>query len=203
MKIFCVGQNYAEHVKEFGGQIPSQPVIFSKPETAVLRNGEPFYYPDFSKEIDYETELVIKINKEGKYIDPKFAPKYYDEIALGIDFTARDLQRELKAKGQPWDIAKGFNGSAPLSNFVPLSKFADVQNLNFHLHINGVQKQKGNTSDMIFKVNELIAYISKFFLLKKGDLIFTGTPVGVGPVHIGDKLEAFLENEKMLDFEIK
>ncbi len=203
MKIFCVGQNYAEHVKEFGGQIPSQPVIFSKPETAVLRNGEPFYYPDFSKEIDYETELVIKINKEGKYIDPKFAPKYYDEIALGIDFTARDLQRELKAKGQPWDIAKGFNGSAPLSNFVPLSKFADVQNLNFHLHINGVQKQKGNTSDMIFKVNELIAYISKFFLLKKGDLIFTGTPVGVGPVHIGDKLEAFLENEKMLEFEIK
>lgn len=203
MKIFCVGQNYAEHVKEFGGQIPSLPVIFSKPETAVLRNGEPFYYPDFSKEIDYETELVIKINKEGKYIDPKFAPKYYDEIALGIDFTARDLQRELKAKGQPWDIAKGFNGSAPLSNFVPLSKFADVQNLNFHLHINGVQKQKGNTSDMIFKVNELIAYISKFFLLKKGDLIFTGTPVGVGPVHIGDKLEAFLENEKMLEFEIK
>jgi len=203
MKIFCVGQNYAEHVKEFGGQIPSQPVIFSKPETAVLRNGEPFYYPDFSKEIDYETELVIKINKEGKYLDPKFAPKYYDEIALGIDLTARDLQRELKAKGQPWDISKGFNGSAPLSNFVPLSKFADVQNLNFHLHINGVQKQKGNSSDMIFKVNELIAYISKFFLLKKGDLIFTGTPVGVGPVHIGDKLEAFLENEKMLDFEIK
>ncbi len=203
MKIFCVGLNYVDHVKEFGGQIPSDPVIFSKPETAILRNNEPFYFPDFSKEIDYETELVIKINKEGKYIEPKFAHKYYDEVALGIDFTARDLQKVLKSKGHPWEIAKGFNGSAPISDFVPISKFADIQNLNFHLHINGKQVQKGNTKDMIFKADQLLSYLSKFFLLKKGDLVFTGTPVGVGPINIGDRLEAFLENEKMLDFEIK
>lgn len=203
MKIFCVGLNYADHVREFGGQIPTEPVIFSKPETALLKNNEPFYYPDFSKEIDYETELVIKINKEGKYIDPKFAHKYYDEVALGIDFTARDLQKALKSKGHPWEIAKGFNGSAPISNFVPVSTFENVQNLNFHLHINGKQAQQGNTSDMIFNIDILISYLSKFFLLKKGDLVFTGTPVGVGPVQVGDRLEAFLENEKMLDFEIK
>lgn len=203
MKIFCVGLNYADHVREFGGQIPTEPVIFSKPETALLKNNEPFYYPEFSKEIDYETELVVKINKEGKYIDPKFAHKYYDEVALGIDFTARDLQKVLKSKGHPWDIAKGFNGSAPLSNFVPVSKFADIQNLNFHLHINGSLAQKGNTSDMIFNIDLLLSYLSKFFLLKKGDLVFTGTPVGVGPVKVGDRLEAFLENEKMLDFQIK
>lgn len=203
MKIFCVGLNYADHVREFGGQIPTEPVIFSKPETALLKNNEPFYYPDFSKEIDYETELVIKINKEGKYIDPKFAHKYYDEVALGIDFTARDLQKALKSKGHPWEIAKGFNGSAPISNFVPVSTFENAQNLNFHLHINGKQAQQGNTSDMIFNIDILISYLSKFFLLKKGDLVFTGTPVGVGPVQVGDRLEAFLENEKMLDFEIK
>lgn len=203
MKIFCVGLNYADHVREFGGQIPNEPVIFSKPETAILKNNEPFYYPDFSKEIDYETEVVVKINKEGKYIDPKFAHKYYDEIALGIDFTARDLQKVLKSKGHPWEIAKGFNGSAPISNFVPVSRFDNVQQLDFHLHINGKLAQQGNTSDMIFQIDHLLSYLSKFFLLKKGDLVFTGTPVGVGPVQVGDRLEAFLENEKMLDFQIK
>lgn len=142
MKIFCVGLNYAEHVKEFGGQIPSKPVVFSKPETAILKNNEPFYFPDFSNEIDYETEVVIKISKEGKYIEPQFAHKYYDEIALGIDFTARDLQRELKAKGQPWDIAKGFNGSAPISTFMNISNFENIQNLNFELFQNGKSVQK-------------------------------------------------------------
>lgn len=203
MKIFCVGLNYVDHVKEFGGQIPDKPVIFSKPETALLRNNEPFYYPNFTQEIDYETELVVKINKEGKYIEPKFAHKYYDEVALGIDFTARDLQKELKAKGHPWDLAKGFNGSAPISEFIPINQFESIQNLNLKLLINDKIVQKGNTSDMIFKVDEIISFLSKYFLLKKGDLIFTGTPVGVGPIKIGDKLEAFLEDKKMLDFDIK
>jgi acylpyruvate hydrolase len=204
MKIFCVGLNYADHVKEFGNrEIPHSPVIFSKPDTALLKNNDAFFYPDFSNEIDYETELVIKISKEGKYIDSKFAAKYYEEIALGIDFTARDLQKELKSKGHPWEIAKGFNGSAPISDFVPLNQFSDVQNLNFHLTINGQERQKGNTSDMIFKVNDLVSFISKFFLLKKGDLIFTGTPSGVGPVKVGDRLQAYLEGRPMLDFLIK
>ncbi|HTF80809.1 MAG TPA: fumarylacetoacetate hydrolase family protein [Cytophagales bacterium] len=204
MKIFCVGLNYVDHVKEFGDrEVPTEPVIFSKPDTAILKNNEPFYFPEFSKEIDYETELVIKISKEGKYIDPKFALKYFDEIGLGIDFTARDLQRALKSKGHPWEISKGFNGSAPISDFVPVNKYADIQSLNFSLHINGQLRQQGNTADMVFKISDLISYISKYFLLKKGDLIFTGTPVGVGPVKLGDRLEGFLEDQKMLDFVIK
>lgn len=203
MKIFCVGLNYVDHVKEFGVALPTQPVVFSKPETAILKNGEPTFYPEFTKHLEYETEIIIKISKEGKFIEKEFAHKYYEEIGLGFDFTARDLLFELKAKGFPWDLAKGFNGSAPISEFIPVSKFKNVQNLAFHLNINGELKQKGNTEDMIFKIDELISFISKFFLLKKGDIIFTGTPVGVGPVQIGDKLEAFLEGEKVLECEIK
>jgi acylpyruvate hydrolase len=182
MKIFCVGLNYVDHVKEFGVALPTQPVVFSKPETAILKNGEPTFYPEFTKHLEYETEIIIKISKEGKFIEKEFAHKYYEEIGLGFDFTARDLLFELKAKGFPWDLAKGFNGSAPISEFIPVSKFKNVQNLAFHLNINGELKQKGNTEDMIFKIDELISFISKFFLLKKGDIIFTGTPVGVGPV---------------------
>lgn len=203
MKILAVGRNYAEHIQELNNERPSEPIVFMKPETALLKNNSPFYHPDFSDNIHHEVELIIRIHKEGKNIEEKFAHKYYDSIGIGIDFTARDLQEKAKEKGLPWTLAKGFNGSAPVSNFVPLSHYPDLTNLNFSLKINGIEKQKGNTCNMLFSFDQIISYISKFILLKKGDIIFTGTPEGVAQVNLGDRLEAFIENEKMLEFEIK
>ncbi|ADQ16912.1 fumarylacetoacetate hydrolase family protein [Leadbetterella byssophila] len=202
MKILAVGRNYLEHIKELGNQTPEEPVIFSKPETALLRNNEAFYYPDFSNDVHHELEIVLKISKMGKNIEEKFAHKYYDEIGLGIDFTARDIQSRLKAKGLPWDLAKGFNGSAPISEFVSKEDY-DLKNLNFELEVNGELKQKGNTSLMIYSFDYLISFVSKYFTLKTGDLIFTGTPAGVSPVKVGDRLVASLEGKRMLDFEVK
>jgi 2-keto-4-pentenoate hydratase/2-oxohepta-3-ene-1,7-dioic acid hydratase in catechol pathway len=203
MRIFAIGRNYAEHIKELNNERPDEPVIFTKPDTAVLRNNAPFYYPDFSTDIHYEVELVLRICKEGKNIEPKFASKYYDAIGVGIDFTARDLQQKAKEKGLPWDIAKGFNGSAPISDtFLPVSNF-DVNNINFSLTVDGELKQQGNTSLMLFNFDFIISYVSKFFTLRTGDLIFTGTPKGVGPVKVGNVLSASIENEKLLEFSIK
>jgi len=203
MKIICVGMNYAEHASELGNEKPSQPVIFMKPDTALLRQNKPFYHPDFSNEIHFECELVIRICKEGKHIEPKFAYKYYDQVGLGIDFTARDLQKKFKENGLPWELAKAFDHSAVVSEFISKDKFENVQNLNFSFLLNGIIKQEGHTSEMIFGVDEVISFISRFFTLKTGDIIFTGTPKGVGKITIGDRLEAYLEGEKMLDFEIK
>ena len=204
MRIFAIGRNYAEHIKELNNERPDEPVIFTKPDTAILRNNSPFYYPDFSKDIHHEVELVLRINKEGKNIQEKFAAKYYDAIGVGIDFTARDLQQKAKEKGLPWDIAKGFNGSAPVSDkFLLVSDFKDLKDITFSLTINGEVRQQGNTSLMLFNFDYIISYLSKFFTLRTGDLIFTGTPKGVGPVNIGDTLAAFIENEKLLEFEIK
>jgi acylpyruvate hydrolase len=204
MRIFAVGRNYAEHIKELNNEKPDEPVIFTKPDTALLRNGAPFYYPDFSRDIHHEVELVLRISKEGKNIEEKFAGKYFDAIGIGIDFTARDLQQKAKEKGLPWDIAKGFNGSAPISEkFISVAEFEDLKDINFSLSINGGVRQLGNTSLMIFSFEYVISYLSKFFTLRTGDLIFTGTPKGVGPVQVGDTLSAFIENEKLLEFEVK
>ena len=202
MKIIAIGRNYAAHIAELNNEKPSQPVVFMKPDTAILRKNAPFYYPEFSKDIHFEIEILLKINREGKYIDQKFAHKYYDEIGVGIDFTARDLQAKCKEKGLPWEIAKGFNGSAPVSEFVPKEDF-NLSDLNFSLKQNGEIKQEGNTQLMLFNFDEIISYISRYFTLKKGDIIFTGTPAGVGPVQVGDQLEAFIENQSMLKVEIK
>ncbi|MCH7401911.1 fumarylacetoacetate hydrolase family protein [Belliella kenyensis] len=203
MKIIAIGRNYTEHIEELNNERPSEPVVFLKPDTAVLKNNMPFYHPDFSKNIHHEVELVLKINKEGKYIQPEFAHRYFDEIGIGIDFTARDLQDKCKAKGLPWEIAKGFNGSAPVGEFLPVGEFKALNDINFHLNINGELRQKGSTKMMLFDFSVIIAYVSQFFTLKKGDLIFTGTPSGVGKVSIGDRLEAFIEDKKLLDFEVK
>jgi acylpyruvate hydrolase len=203
MKILCIGRNYAEHIAELNNERPSEPVIFLKPDTAILRDNEPFYYPEFSSDIHHEVEIVLKINRIGKNIEAKFAHKYYDEIGIGIDFTARDLQAKLKEKGLPWEKAKAFNGSAPISGFVPKTQFDDLKNLNFHLNVNGEVRQKGNTSMMLWNFDEIIAEVSRYFTLKTGDLIFTGTPAGVGGVEIGDTLTAFIEGKEMLSFEIK
>jgi 2-keto-4-pentenoate hydratase/2-oxohepta-3-ene-1,7-dioic acid hydratase in catechol pathway len=203
MKIFAIGRNYAEHIAELGNEKPDAPVVFMKPDTALLKNNEPFYYPEFTQDLHHEVEIVLRICKEGKHIQPKFAHKYYDSIGLGIDFTARDLQAKLKEKGLPWEIAKSFNHSAPVSNLLPLSEYSNLKNLNFSLQINGETRQAGNTSMMIFSFDEIIAYVSKFFTLKQGDLIYTGTPKGVSAVKIGDRLEGYIEQVKMFDFEIK
>jgi 2-keto-4-pentenoate hydratase/2-oxohepta-3-ene-1,7-dioic acid hydratase in catechol pathway len=203
MKIICIGLNYASHAKEMNIEKPSEPVVFMKPDSAILRVNNPFFIPDFAKEFHYETELVVRINRLGRHIEPQFAHRYYDEIGIGIDFTARDLQLELMAKGQSWEKAKAFDSSAAISEFVSKEKFADMQNINFHLDINGERRQTGNSSDMIFSIDELISYVSQFFTLKIGDLIYTGTPAGVGPVKIGDRLQAYIEDEKMMDFLIK
>lgn len=203
MKIFGIGRNYTEHIKELDNERPDEPVIFFKPETALLKKNEPFYYPDFSKDIHHEIEIVLKICAVGKNIHEKFAHKYYNEIGLGVDFTARDLQKKAKEKGLPWAIAKGFNHSAPISKFIPKSEISDLNNLNFHLDIDGETKQSGNTSMMLFSFDYAISYLSKFFTLKKGDLLYTGTPSGVGPVQVGQRLEGYIEDKKMLDFEIK
>ncbi len=204
MRIFAIGRNYAEHIKELNNERPDEPVIFTKPDTALLRNNAPFYYPDFSKDIHYEAELVLRISKEGKNIQETFAAKYYDAIGIGIDFTARDLQQKAKEKGLPWDIAKGFNGSAPVSDkFIPVKDFKNLSDINFSLQIDGEIRQQGNTSLMLFSFDYIISYLSRFFTLRTGDLIFTGTPKGVGPVKVGNVLTAFVENEKLLEFEIK
>ncbi|MCC9165745.1 fumarylacetoacetate hydrolase family protein [Pontibacter harenae] len=203
MKILAIGRNYAEHIAELKNEVPDEPVIFFKPDTAVLRNNEPFYYPEYSQDIHHEVELILRISREGKNIDKKFAQKYYDSIGLGIDFTARDIQSKAKAKGLPWTLAKGFNGSAPISEFLPLDQFPDLHNINFRLDVNGETKQKGNSKMMMNTFDDIIAYISRFITLKTGDIIFTGTPEGVGPVQIGDRLEGYVEDKKLLDFEVK
>lgn len=203
MKIFAIGQNYVEHNKELNSKHPTEPVVFMKPDTAVLRNNKPFYIPDFSDEVHYETELIIKINRIGKNIAPKYAHWYYSEIGLGVDFTARDLQRKLKTEGRPWEISKAFDNSAVIGDFLPVEQLGNVQDIHFSLNLNGITVQNGHSADMIFPIDELIAYVSRFFTLKIGDILFTGTPVGVGKVAVGDKLEGFIAETKMFDFKIK
>ena len=203
MKIICIGRNYAEHAKELKNDLPTEPVVFLKPDTALIPKKQPFFIPDFSTEVHFETELIIKINRIGKHIDPKFAHKYFSEVSLGIDFTARDLQQELKSKGLPWEKAKAFDGSAPVGSFIQKDTLPSLDQLTFDLKVNGVQRQLGNTKDMIFSVNEIIAYVSKFFTLKIGDLIFTGTPAGVAKVEKNDTLEASLEGHKVLQLQVK
>ena len=204
MKIFAVGLNYASHNEEMKRTFtPSEPVIFMKPDTALLKDGKPFFLPNFSQEIHYETELVVKINRLGKNIAERFAHRYYNAVTVGIDFTARDVQRHLKERGLPWEISKSFDNSAAIGEFISIKEFESVQNLPFHLQINEKTVQKGNTSEMIYSIDKIIAYVSRFFTLKIGDLIFTGTPVGVGQVAINDHLEGYLEERKVLDFRIK
>lgn len=204
MKIICVAWNYVDHTKELDGTTPTNPVFFIKPDTALLRNNQPFYYPDFTKNLHYETELVVRINKVGRSISEKFAHRYYDEVGIGIDFTARDIQDECRKNGQPWTAAKAFDYSAPLSpTFIPLEQLGDINNISFHMDLNGVTVQKGNSGDMIFNVDKIIAYVSQLMTLKIGDLIYTGTPVGVGSVKIEDRIQAYINNELLLDFEIK
>lgn len=204
MKIIAVGMNYALHNKELGHTLVNkEPVIFMKPDSAILKDGKPFFIPDFSNEVHYETELVVRINRLGKNIAPRFAHRYYDALTVGIDFTARDLQRQFRAAGNPWELCKGFDSSAAIGTFVPVERFADVQNLRFHLDIDGNTVQQGDTADMLFKIDDIIAYVSRFVTLKIGDLLFTGTPVGVGPVSVGQHLEGYLEAEKLLDFYIR
>jgi acylpyruvate hydrolase len=203
MKIICIGRNYSEHAKELKNEVPTEPVFFMKPDTALLKNGQAFYLPDFSKEIHYEVELVIQICKNGKNIAEKFASAYYEKIGIGIDFTARDLQQKCKEKGLPWEKAKAFDNSAPMGELEQKANFKNLAALDFHLNINGETRQKGNSTEMIFSFDKIIAYVSNYVTLKTGDLIYTGTPAGVGPVAIGDKLEAYIEGKKMLSFEVK
>jgi acylpyruvate hydrolase len=204
MKIICIGRNYTEHAKELNNPLPEKPVFFLKPDTALVIRNRPFFYPDFSQDVHYETELVLKICKVGKSIPEKYASDFYDRIGLGLDFTARDLQQKCKEKGLPWEIAKGFDYSAPISQeFIPKENFSDLKNIKFHLLLNGIKVQEGNSADMIFSFEKVISYVSQFMTLRTGDLIFTGTPAGVGPVKIGDKLEAFLEDKPLLSCYIK
>ena len=204
MKIICIGRNFADHAKELNNEQPSEPVIFLKPDTALLRNNDPFFIPDFSDEVHHEVEVVVKINRLGKNIQSKFAHKYYDEIGLGIDFTARDLQFQLRDKGLPWEKAKAFDSSAVIcKKFINKNELGDLGNLDFHLEKNGEKVQIGNTNQMIFNIEELICYVSKYFTLKIGDLIYTGTPAGVGKVNINDELTGYIQDKKMFDFKVK
>lgn len=203
MKIICIGRNYSEHARELNSAIPTEPVFFLKPQTALLPKRNPLIYPSFTKELHHEVEVVVKINRLGKHIEERFAHKYYSEIGIGIDFTARDVQQQCKEKGLPWEKAKAFDGSAPTSDFVSIENFKNLGDINFRLDVNGETKQKGNTKDMLFNVDKIIAHVSQFVTLKIGDLIFTGTPKGVGPVHIDDKIECFLEDQKMLTVNVK
>ncbi|MBR6046762.1 MAG: fumarylacetoacetate hydrolase family protein [Bacteroidaceae bacterium] len=205
MKIFGIGMNYAEHNKELHGSLykPEAPVIFTKADSALLSGGKPFFIPSYTQRCDYETELVVRISHLGRSIPERFAYRYYQEVTVGIDFTARDIQSSLRQKGLPWDLCKGFDGSAVIGEFVPLDQLGDVQNLHFHLELNGETVQRGFTGDMLYKVDELVSYISHFFTLKTGDLIYTGTPVGVGPVHIDDHLVGYLEGKKVMEFNVK
>ncbi len=203
MKIICIGRNYIDHAKELNNPVPAKPVFFMKPDTALVLRNRPFFYPEFSSDIHHEIELVLKVQRLGRSIPEKFAHRYYSEIGLGVDFTARDLQNEMKDKGLPWEIAKGFDYSAPVSEFIPLTEIPDPGNIRFHLDINGRTVQQGSSRDLIFSFERIIAYVSRFITLKTGDLIFTGTPAGVGPVKINDHLEAYLGERKMLDFFVK
>ena len=204
MKIFAIGLNYDSHNKEMKRTFESEePVLFMKPDTALLKDGKPFMLPDFSKEMHYETEIVVKINRLGKNISERFAHRYYDEITVGIDFTARDLQKKLKERGLPWEISKSFDNSAAIGKFISKSEIEEIQNVNFHLDINGKTVQQGNTEEMIYSVDKIISYISSFFTVKIGDLIYTGTPSGIGPVAIDDHLQGYIEDRKLLDFKIK
>lgn len=202
MKIICVGRNYIDHINELSNEKPSEPVIFLKADSSVLSKDAPFVIPEFSNDVHYEVEVLVKINKVGKYISPKFASKYYNQIGLGIDFTARDLQSKLKAKGLPWEISKSFDGAAVLGDFVDKEQFADMQNLSFQLQKNGEVVQSGNTQDMLWPIDELVAYVSQFFTLKMGDVIFTGTPAGVGQINSGDELKGFLEDKIMFTVKV-
>lgn len=205
MKIFAIGMNYAAHNKELDGTLykTEEPVVFTKADSALLKDGKPFFIPAYTQECEYETELVVRICRLGRSIAPRWAHRYYDQVTVGIDFTARDLQRRLRAAGQPWEISKGFDGSAVVGAMVPLAGLPDVQDLHFHLDINGQTVQRGHTADMLHKVDDIVSYVSRFFTLKMGDLIYTGTPVGVGPVHEGDHLEGYLEGKRVLDFNIR
>ena len=203
MKIFCIGRNYAAHAAELGNNVPTSPMVFMKPPTALLIKNRPFYYPDFSNDIHYEVEVVLRIGKNGKHIEPKFAQTYIDGVGLGIDFTARDIQQRCKEKGHPWEIAKGFDSSAVISDFLPVTDFNDLENIEFSLDLNGNVVQEGNTANMIFGYAELLAYISKYFKLQVGDYVYTGTPKGVGPVVVGDILEGSLEGRSALKCEIR
>lgn len=203
MKIICIGRNYVNHIEELNNERPSEPVIFMKPDSALLQKQFPFVIPEFTTDVHYEIELIVKINKVGKYIEPKFAHKYYDEISVGIDFTARDLQDALKAKGLPWEKAKAFDGSAVIGDFVPKANYTSVDDINFELHKNGDTVQKSNAQFMLWKIDELIAEVSKYFTLRTGDVLFTGTPEGVGPVAAGDVLEGFLEGKQLFKIQVK
>lgn len=203
MKIICIGRNYVDHAKELNNPVPKEPVFFMKPDTALIQSRNPFIYPSFSNDIHHEVEIVVKINKIGKHIEERFAHKYYEEITVGVDFTARDVQQQCKEKGLPWEKAKAFDGSAPTGKFVNISEFENINNLNFSIQINGEIKQQGNTKDMLFNINQIIAYVSQFVTLKIGDYIFTGTPAGVGAVKIGDKLDCFIEDKKLLSFNVR
>ncbi|MFN5357158.1 MAG: fumarylacetoacetate hydrolase family protein [Bacteroidota bacterium] len=204
MKIICVGRNYAAHARELNNAIEEEPVIFMKPETALIPARQPFFIPDHAEDIHFETELVVRINKVGKHIEERFAHRYYDEVSLGIDFTARDTQSKLKSKGLPWELSKGFDGSAPVGTFIPLQRLnKSVQDLRFTLHVNGELRQSGHTADMIFSVDRIIAFVSAYFTLKIGDYIFTGTPEGVGKVQAGDQLITELEGERLLNLAVR
>ncbi len=203
MKIIAIGRNYADHAKEMDNPLPEVPIFFLKPDSSLIKNNKPFFLPDFSSEIHHEVEIVVKIDRLGKNIKRNFANRYFSEIGIGIDFTARDLQRHCKKEGLPWEIAKAFDGSAPLGKFVNKHNFAGINDIPFRLEINGTIVQTGNTGQMIFPIDELISYVSRFFTLKTGDLLFTGTPAGVGPVHRNDHLQAFIEDELLLDFYVK
>lgn len=205
MKIIAVGMNYARHNKELGHtQENREPVIFMKPDSAILKDGKPFFVPDFSHEVHYETEVVVRICRLGKNIAPRFAHRYYDAVTVGIDFTARDLQRKFREAGNPWELCKGFDNSAAIGTFISLEQAGgDLQNLDFHLDIDGCEVQRGNTADMLFKIDDIIAYVSRFMTLKIGDLLFTGTPAGVGLVSVGQHLQGYLGGEKLLDFHIR
>jgi acylpyruvate hydrolase len=203
MKIICIGRNYINHAKELNNPVPDAPVFFIKPETAILKKNQNFFYPDFTKDLHHEVELLVKVSKVGKHIQEKFAHKYYDEIGLGIDFTARDLQQQQKKKGLPWEISKAFDHSAPIGDFIPRAELENPKDIQIMLKKNDKVVQSGSTSDMIFSIEKIIAYVSKFITLKIGDLIFTGTPEGVGPVKIGDRLTGFLNNRQMFSFEVK
>ena len=205
MKIIAVGMNYAQHNKELGHtQENREPVIIMKPDSAILKDGKPFFVPDFSHEVHYETEVVVRICRLGKNIAPRFAHRYYDAVTVGIDFTARDLQRKFREAGNPWELCKGFDNSAAIGTFISLEQAGgDLQNLDFHLDIDGCEVQRGNTTDMLFKIDDIIAYVSRFMTLKIGDLLFTGPPAGVGPVSVGQHLQGYLGEEKLLDFHIR
>lgn len=203
MKIICVGRNYAAHAKELNNPVPEDPVIFLKPDSSLLRNNEDFFLPAYSNDVHHECEIVLRVGKEGKYIDRQFGESYIDAIGLGIDFTARDIQSRAKEKGLPWTLAKGFHGSAPVSAFIDKSRYPDLRNLRFQLQVNGQTRQQGFTGDMIFDIGFLIEFITRYMVIKKGDLIFTGTPEGVAKVNAGDRLEAFLEGESLLSFNVR